>query len=314
MNLDFGGILNRAFRITRSHRILWLFGILAALAGGSSGPNFNFNFGSGGGGGDGGGGGGGAPTELPPALRRFFDRLEPETVIPILIAIAVVVLLLVVVFIIVGTIGKGGLIGGVQRADTQGSVTFGQAWAIGRQRFWPVLLIGLAVAVLGFAIAIVSVVLAATVCLLPLACVGFLVLAALSVYTNFAQVAAVVDGLGTIDALRRGWEVIRANFANVLILTIIVAVIGWLAGFVIALPLFGLLVPVLVGAAGAVGGVGELLAASALMLGACLVVYIPVAIVLNGILQTWFGAVWTLAYKQLTAGSASAPSAAVQSA
>ena len=49
MNFDFGGTLRRAWQITWKHKILWLFGLLSALAGGRAnlnfrGPSFPSNF------------------------------------------------------------------------------------------------------------------------------------------------------------------------------------------------------------------------------------------------------------------------------
>ena len=66
MTLDLGGILRRAWAITWNHKILWIFGILAGLAGGggSGGDNanrfrnqFEYDFTSG---------------DLPPGLRDRF--------------------------------------------------------------------------------------------------------------------------------------------------------------------------------------------------------------------------------------------------
>jgi hypothetical protein len=37
-----------------------------------------------------------------------------------------------------------------------------------------------------------------------------------------------------------------------------------------------------------------------LLAGLCLVAYIPIAIIIGGVLRTWTTAAWTLAYQQLT--------------
>jgi hypothetical protein len=304
MALDFGSILSRAWQITWRHKVLWIFGILAGLAGGFQGAQFNYNFG---------GRRGPAPspnvppTQWPPDLRRVFGDVDPNVVIAIVAGIVLVSIVLAVIFYVLGIIGRGGLIGGVRQAQAQDNVTFGEAWAIGVRRFWPVLGISLIVFVIALLVLAASLGLAATVCLLPLACVGFLLVAALGVYTNLAQAAAVVDNLGAVAALQRAWELIRANFGGILILAIILVVVGWLSGLLLGLPLIIVVLPAILGAAAAFSGAERVLGPALAVAGLCFIAYLPVLIVLGGILNTWFGAAWTLAYQALT-GPAPAPS------
>ncbi len=302
MPLDFGTILRRAWQITWQNKILWLFGILAALAGGSPAPRFQWNFGS--------------PRvpdmpdrgpNLPPGwgrdLQRLFEGLDRPTIIAIGVALACVALLVALAFMVLGAIGRGGLVGGTRRAAGNGRVTFAEAWADGTRYWLPVLLIALVVGVAGFVVGIISVAAIAAICLIPLGIVGFLAVAALGVYGTLAQVAAVTDNLGVVEAFRRAWELIRTNLGNILLLVLILVVVNWVAALLIGVPLALLVFPILLAAAGAAMGSQTALTAGGLAVLACFVAYLPVALLAGGILQSWYTAAWTLAYEQLTGRS-----------
>ena len=78
-------------------------------------------------------------------------------------------------------------------------------------------------------------------------------------------------------------------------------------GLVLALPLIAAVLPA---AAGLAFGSDQSTTTGLVMAGLCLVGYLPVMIVANGVLQTYVSGVWTLAYRQWTGrtkGSALAP-------
>ena len=152
MNLDLGGTLSRAWKITWNNKILWLFGILASRGGGG-GSNFNYNTGGGGGGGT-----GGQPGNLPPEVQRFFDQLDPNMVTAVVIGLICLGLILAIVVTALSVIGRGGLIGGIQRANAGSKVTFREAWGIGVKHFWTLFLIGLAVGLITFLAVVLTVV------------------------------------------------------------------------------------------------------------------------------------------------------------
>ena len=304
MNLDFGALLGRAWKITWNHKVLWAFGILAALGGGGGNPNFSFdqsNF----------PGGSGGPGDLPADFQRFFNRFfegfDPTLAIGIGVALLCVLALLAVVFLVLSVIGRGGLIGGVQMVETAGTVTFSQAWQAGLSSFWRLVVIQLVVAVVAVVVTAISFVAAATLCLLPLACVGFLLVILLGIIAYFAQIAAVLENLQLTDAVQRAWALIRANIGPIIILGILLAVISSVAGFVMALPLVAAAIPAflsLVGYASERPFLGNTGLIITLVCGAA---YLPVLIVLSGVLQTWITSVWVLAYQQFTRPAASAP-------
>ena len=298
MNLDFGGILKRAWEITWRNKILWLLGILSAIASGGGfrgGGNTNFN-----------------PSNNPdflPQLQRRFPNLDQNTIGAIILGVACVLIIIAIVFWLLSIIGRGGLIGGINLAETRGSVKFGEAWAIGTKYFVTVLLIGLAVAILGVLIGIASVVAAATVCLLPLACLGFLLIAVLNVFTYLAQIAAVTDNLGVGDAFGRAWQMVKANIGAVVILGLILAVINGVIGFVVALPLAAIAAPIMLSIVGAANENAAVASSGLIIAGLCLVAWIPVLIIVRGIVETWVTSAWVLAYRRLSSqpGAAAAP-------
>jgi hypothetical protein len=316
MNLDIGATLSRAWRITWNNKILWLLGILAGCGGGSG--NFQFR---GGGGGGGGGVPGGQPGNLPPEIQRFFDQLDPSVVTAVVIGLICLGLLLALVAIALGVIGRGGLIGGVQRANAQGKVSFGEAWNIGLKHFWTLFIIGLVVGLVTFLAVVLTVVPGAiftavtfglgALCLVPLICVLSILSIILGIVAYFAQIAAVVENLGVSAALSRAWQIIQANLGSIIVLGLILIVLSGIIGFVLALPFIAIVVPAVFGFIALANGDAPALGNTSLIVaGLCFVIYLPILILLQGILQTWVTAAWTLAYEQFTGRSASGVPAA----
>ena len=289
MNLDFGALLGRAWKITWQNKILWLFGILAALGGGGGNPNFSFdqsNF----------LGGAGGPNNLPPNLEQFVERMGPM-IVAVALGLVCLGFILALALIVLSVIGRGGLISGVLTAEAGKKVTFSEAWGAGVANFWRLFVIQLVVGVAGLVVSLFSFVAFITICLAPLACIGFIAVAVLGVIAYFAQIAAVTENLQLGAALSRAWEVIKANLAPIVVLGIVLAVVTALIGFVLALPFVAIVIPAVVGRVTESARVAN---AMLIFLLACGTVYLPVLLVLSGILHTWVTAVWTLAYQQFT--------------
>lgn len=304
--MDFGNILTRAWRITWNNKVLWLFGFLAAL-------------GQGGGGGGGGSsrwsqrvqppGGPGGPGTVPDGtdIQRWVEQ------VPVWVWVALICLglLIALALIVVSIIGKGGLIGGVQIAETEGRVNFSQAWAEGIANFGRIFLIGLVVGLVVLALFLVTLVPGAVLtaltfglgalCLIPLICVLAVVAVALNVVGNLAQIAAVVDRLSVGEALGKAWTVITANLGNVIVLGIILFIVSAIAGFLVALPIFAIVLPAAAGVVFGAAAESQGLAITSLVLGGlCFIAYLPVLFVFQGIVTTWTTSAWTLAYRRLT--------------
>jgi hypothetical protein len=79
-------------------------------------------------------------------------------------------------------------------------------------------------------------------------------------------------------------------------MAIILAVIGFVAGLIIAIPVLIVVVPAAITfAAGNAQNYNPLIFA-----GICLCLYIPVSLILNGILISYTESAWTLTYMRLT--------------
>jgi hypothetical protein len=286
MTLDFGGVLRRAWTLTWNNKILWLFGIFSALMAGQangSNSNFRFDFNDPG-------------RSLPPQMQD----LGQNVILLIILAAVVIGIIVAIVLLILSVFGRGGLIGGINLANKQGRVSFGEAWAIGQRKFWTVLAIGLVLWVVGLVLAGASLITFLTVCLAPLACVGFILIALLGVFARLAQIVAVTEDVGVSEALPRAWRFVTANLGSLFLMGLILLVIQFVVALVLGAPVVLIAGPAILAAIGyandsqLAGGAGLALA------GLCVVVYIPILIVARGILESWLMAAWTLTYQQLT--------------
>jgi hypothetical protein len=248
---------------------------------------------------------------MPPQVENFFNQI-PDWQVALLIGIVIlVILLLVIIAIFLGTIGRVGLIRGTLQAE-QGApnLSFGELFSGSLPYFWRVFGLNLLVG-LGFAAAIILTILAFAItivglaCLIPLACllvpIGWLV----SILVEQASVAIVVENRGVLDGLQRGWEVIKNNAGAIIVMGLILTLgIGLIGGFIIGLPVIAIILPAVLGA---IAGTDQTIRGGFLVAGLCLVAYIPVAIFLNGILQSYIHSAWTLTFLRLTSAAAPQP-------
>jgi hypothetical protein len=298
--MNIGEVLSRSWKITWKYKVLWIFGILAGCAGG---------------GGSGGGGNGLSYTydqgDLPPwldSLQRFQINIPDWQIALIVIMALLFVLLLIALFIFLGTIGKVGLIRGAQQADGDAQkITFGELFSGSMRYFWRVFGLNLLVGILIFVAIIVLVFVGimgtvvtlglALICLIPLACLLVPVMWFIWVIVEQASIAIVVEDLGILDGLRRGWEVVRLNLGVMIVMALILVLgVGLIGGIIISIPMFVVAVPAMVGA---FSGSGRGLWGGLALAGVCFIAYLPFLIVLRGILSTYIGTAWTLTYLRL---------------
>jgi hypothetical protein len=296
--MDYGTLLVRAWRITWKHKILWLFGLLAGLASGGAGGR-----GSSGGGGQGGRGG------LPPGLERQSDLLTPSVIAGVLL----LALLVVIVLIVLSTIGRGGLIGGLRLADDRGAVAFGQAWESGTRFFWRLLgietllfIAGLFVFGFGLIVALVGVLTAGfgAFPFLPILCILILALIPLSLVAHFARFGVVIEDLSMMEAYRRSWGILRTCLVPIVLLGAIVLMISFVAGQVLVAPFVAAVLPA---AIALVLNPEDPNISLVITSGLGLLCLLPIALLVISILETWQTSVWTLAYRQFIGSSSTAP-------
>lgn len=290
MNFNFGEVLARAWQIIWKHKVLWIFGVFAGC--------------SRGGGGGGGGSGIETGTQQPfPELQRFFEQIGQwiDNNAWIVAVFVILILVLVVVSIFLGTIGRIGLIKGTYRAE-QGTeqMIFGEMFSESMPYFWRVfglsLLIGLLFLLIFLPLIFFGIITAGIgfICILPLLCLLIPISWAVMVVIEQANAAIVLEDLGIGDGLRRGWEVVRANIGTMILMALILFIGSAVVGIVLAIPLIVAVVPLVIGSAAGAERT------PLLIFGVCCAVYLPILLLLNGILTAYIQTAWTLTYMRLT--------------
>jgi hypothetical protein len=309
--MNIGEILSKSWQIVWKHKILWVFGVLAGCVegGGGGGNNSGWR------------GGGSSDSFVNPEslgiplngwmqdLSTFFSNIQtnPEGYAGFFLIVFLLTCILWLIAIALGTIGRIGLIhGALQADDGVESLSFAEVWQACTAYFWrvvglwlvlwvPVFLV-VGVMAAGFAIGGLMRAGLLVLCLLPLLCLILPVLFVANLVFEQSTIALVRNDLGITDALARAWGLVRANIGSYLLMAVILFVIQLVAGFVIALPMFAIALPAVFGIA--VGG-AESLRTTLFIFGLCFVVYIPVLIILGGILRAYVWTSWTLTFNRL---------------
>lgn len=306
MNFNFGEVLSRAWQIVRKYRVLWIFGILASCTRGGS--SFNWNTG----GGDGGDFPGG--PNLPPEVMQFFQTVA-ENIVPIAILLLALICIFWIVAIFLGTIGRIGLIRGTWQAETGGTLALGQLFSESMPYFWRIfglsLLVSLPFVFLIGALVAIGVVFGVAAsqggdasalgflallplfigCLCLLVPIGFVI----NLIIRQAERAIVLEDAGVFPAISRGWDIFRTNLGPVIVMAIILAVIGLVVGFAMAIPILLIVIPSTIAF---VAGNAPNWNAMGFAL-ACVCLYAPLAWLINGILIAYVESAWTLTYMRL---------------
>ena len=308
MNFNFGEVLTRAWKIIWKHKVLWIFGILASCGRGSGGGNS--------GGGNSGGVNNGFNPHMPPQVLQLTQWIENHLTQFIVILVAVFCVIWIVVAFL-STIGKIGLIRGTSQADGGAeSLIFGQLFSESMPYFWrmfglslilaiPIVIVvgGLIAGLIVFAISASGGSAASGLSMLAIipvfiGCLCLFIPITLVVGMIFSQAerAIVLEELGVMPAISRGWEVFRNNLGPIILMAIILGVIGLVVGLVVAIPILIIVFPTMLAyvAGGAQSG------APLIFMGICFCLYLPVLLLLNGVLTAYTESAWTLTYMRLT--------------
>src|SRR5512145_453461 len=229
MNFNFGEVLSRAWQIIWKHKVLWIFGVFAGCSRGGS--NFNSSSNSGG---DGGGFGN---VNIPPQLEQFFENVAENITMYMVIAITLFcVIWLVMIFL--GTIGRIGLIRGTWQVE--GGVehlVFGELFSESMPFFWRIFGLSLLAA-----LPILIVVILAIVMMVPIMvassggggdaaaagafgsmtlfcgclCLLVPVMIVIGLVVRQAENAIVLEDMGVMPSISRGWEVFRGNLGPII--------------------------------------------------------------------------------------------------
>lgn len=316
MNFNFGEVLSRAWQIIWKHKVLWIFGIFAGCSRG--GGNFNSNSSGRG------NGGFGTTPNLPPQLQQLVQTISENLTTFIVIAVTLFcVIWLVTVFL--GTIGRIGLIRGT--GQVEGGVehlVFGQLFSESMPYFWRMFVLSLLAALPIFILVVLMIVMLIPVIVasngssgngaaagalgsltLFCGCLCLLIpiMIVIGLIVRQAENAIVLEDARILPAISRGWEVFRTNLGPIILMAIILGVLGLIVSFVIAIPIFVVVLPAVLSFA---AGHGQDWTPMILM-GACLCLYIPVTWLLNGVFMAYTESAWTLTYMRLVKPQDNAP-------
>ena len=294
--MDYGEVLSRAWKIIWRYKVLWLFGILAGCgsSGISSVPNsLNFTF----------------EGNQPLYLQVPQLQLSGAQWAVLGVGLFFLFLGLIILAVFLNITGYTGVIHGAHQAETSGErMGLGDLFSDSLRYFWrlvglTLLLIAVIIlASLGFALftlagAVVTFGLI-LICLVPLACVLVPVVFILSIFIEQSTIAIIVDNLGVFAGIRRGWEITWRNLGAMIVMGLILYIgVYGIIGFIIILPLFFIIGPLILSL---IISSGRTMYGSLLITGLCLVAYLPVLILLNGMLQSYVLSAWTLTYLRLS--------------
>lgn len=254
--MDYGNIFSRAWNICWNNKWIFVLGFLAALGtGGGNNANFNFD-----------------QTAVSPEVAANVERAL-EAAVPLFVALACVAFLVGIAFWLLRLVAQAGMIQAAVDADNGRKTSLRQAFSAGTShllRFvgldiltWGPFIILTIVLVVFFFVSTGATIgtlieaevsdgaaAAAPFAGLALLCAGLLLclLAPLAllliIIYALAQRSIVVEGLGVVSGFRRGWNVLRENLSDVLILAVLYVFIGFLFGLVVGVVLLvpGLLV------------------------------------------------------------------------
>ncbi len=334
--MDHSKILKRALQITWNYRVLWVFGFLLALTSIHRSSS-----------GNGGGSSGGRGSIFQPYAFDFSQlgylstnglqmiRQAVEFLIPLIIIASVLVLILVVVFTALRYISETALVRLVDSYETTGEKAsiregFRLGWSRKALRIFLIDLLFLAVILIAVillllisaapflvyltnsqALHVIGSVLGIGLVFLVIL-VTVLVVIALSVVIQFIRRAAIMEDMGVIESIRRGFSIVFHHLGDVVIMGIILFALG-LVFLILMIPvvLLLLLVGVVLGGLPAliVGGIASIFLHGNLpyIIGGLfglpiflLTVVLP-ALFISGLFEVFKSSTWTLTYRELLA-------------
>ena len=255
--MDFGKVLSRAWEITWRWKVLWILGFLVSLGSGGGGGGWSSSYSSG-------------DPQAAEFGRWAGDAFGPgfwAGIGGIILALCCLGLLIAIALWVVSIIARGGLIAGVQQVEEEGDTSFGQAWRAGASRFWTLLGISILTAIPFIILAIILAataavgilaavgassgfeevalpgIIAAITCGAGLCCVLVVLGVILDQIRTYAERAAMLEGLGWIDAFVRGWDVLKSNLVPTIILWLIFFALGFILAGVIFVGIMAFTLP-----------------------------------------------------------------------
>jgi hypothetical protein len=305
MNFDFGEVLTKAWQIIWKHKVLWLFGILAGC--GSNGGNVNYQMGQ---------GDFSQSPDIPPQALRWFHTIQDHITAIIIVTLTLVCIIWVIV-IFLHTVGRIGLIRGAAQADGGAEkLVLGELFSGSMPYFWRMFGLSLIIIIpsmiffLGFMVLIGGILfssftendgsLISFLAILPLflGCLCLLapVMFVVGMIFRQAENAIVLENQSVLPAISRGWDVFKSNLGPIIIMALILLVLGLVVGFIIAIPIFLVVFP----ASFAFLLTGGRFEALNVLMGLCMCLFVPIMVILRGIITSYSQSAWTLTYLRIT--------------
>jgi hypothetical protein len=313
---DFGEILGRAWQIIWKFKVLWIFGILAGCGRNGGGSNSRASASD-----------GGQNNNGWYGFDNFTSNINTTELVLVILGALIFILLIIALITAIQSMGQIGLARGTVRSEEGAqTLSFGELWdtryfrrvfmlnfVVGLVVFLLVLLFTIPVAVGFFGIfsagenTAIPFLVALAACLLPLICVLVIAGWLASIWISLSQNAVVVENLGVRAGFRRGWQVFRENLVNTIGMGLILGILGFFINLIVSLPFFIVALPLILGIiGGSAAGAGGVIIGSVALLLVCCLAYLPVLLVVSGILNAYTGSAWTLTFMRLAGAPASA--------
>jgi len=289
MTFDFGEVLSRAAQITWKHKILWLFSALPTLLSFLFFPVmfmliFFMEDGS-----------FGQPSFLnDPAFAVFWIVLN--------------IFIVLASYVLYGISSASVMFGTVRADDGAERLTLRELFNDSK-KYWlrvlgVLLLIGLGISTIFLVVfgcmALTGAVTAGIgfVCLMPFYLLLYPVMIVLYGFIEESQAAVVVDDLGVVNSIKRGWGLVKANFWRILLISLIVyfgiTILSSIVMMPLMMPFF--FIPFFIENQQFEFTPQTMM----LIMGAFAVLFIPIMALVQGITITFMKATYTLAYLRLT--------------
>ena len=300
--MQYWDIVTRSFVVVWRHKYLWL---LAAFAGEGGGASFNYSspyqpVGK-----------GGNPSDFTNIPQQVATWLSQN--VGFVVVIAVLFLALVIGFFILAAVCEGALIRGSAEHDADRPFGLRMAWRTGVSTMGTIirfrlLLIALALPIVIVVAALVFVVVLAILShsyglAVALGLIGLLIFLAVFVYALYLGFldrlgtrAVVLEQVGARAALVRGHRLLRKRLGRVLLVWLLSIAVGIAVGICAAIALAIVVIPITVAGIAAYA-TGSPLVWVAIIVGT--VIFLPVALVVEGFVIAQSSTYWTLAFRRL---------------
>jgi hypothetical protein len=292
MNFEIGEVLSRAVQITWKHKVFWGFIILPMLAG--------FLI---------------IPLTLSPIILMDGGSFGPPSYFenPIFIVLFIGLhLLLALVSLVLTAIGYSSLTLGIVRVERGEEGLIFKGLLRDGMKYFPRMLgvllllaggISFVFMAIFFGVALFGMVTAGIgfICAQPLILAMYPVMMVVYAFMEQSQAAVVVDELGVTQAIVKGWELLRANFWRLVLVSLIIYLgIGIVSSIIVMpfmLPLFFL--PFLMESSFFDSG----LQSFGLLMAGYMLLLLPVMALVQGVTITFMKSAYVLVYLRLTRSS-----------